>query len=57
MNMQAYSVLANVHKSDPTHELAATNARAERASGHEADRYYRTNHPERLASSPSRLYY
>ena len=43
INMQAYSVLANVHKSDPTHELAATNARAGRASaGHEADRYYRT---------------
>ena len=41
--------LANIHKSDPTpHELAATNARAERASGHEADRYYRTNHPVRL---------
>jgi hypothetical protein len=46
--MPAYSVLSNVHKSDPTHELVATNSRVERASGHEADRYYRTNHPERL---------
>ena len=50
MNMQAYSVLASVHTSDPTHELAATNSHVERASGHEADQYYRTNHPEHLAA-------
>ena len=48
MNMQAYSVLATVQKSDPAHELAAKDSRAERASGHETDRYYRTNHPEHL---------
>ena len=49
MDMQAYSVLANVHKTDPTYELAATNARCGTCfSGHKADRYYRTNHLERL---------
>ena len=40
--MQVYSVLANVHKFDPNHELATTNHVWERASGHEADRYYLT---------------
>ena len=40
----------NVHKFDPTHELATTNARAKLASGHKADRYNRTNHPERLGA-------
>ena len=50
VGIQAYRLqrLADVHKSDPVHELAATNARVEHAPGHEADRYYRTNHPERL---------
>ena len=32
MNMQAYSGLATVQKSDPAYELAATNSRAKRAS-------------------------
>ena len=50
-DMQAYSVLENVHKSDQPHELATTISCAERASCHEADRYYyRNNHPERLAA-------
>ena len=41
----------NVHTTRaPTLNLATKKLRAERASGHEAGRYYRAKHPERLAA-------
>ena len=49
--MQAYSVLANVQKSDPTHELATTNSCAGMLYGYGVDCHYPTNHLKRLAGT------
>ena len=50
-DMQAYSVLANVQKSDPTHELATTNSCAGMLYGYGVDSHYPTNHLKRLAGT------
>ena len=47
-DMQANSVLANVQKSDPTHELATTNSCAGMLYGYGVECHYPTNHLRRL---------
>ena len=50
-DIQAYSVLANVQKSDPALELATTNSCAGMLYGYGVDCHYPTNHLKRLAGT------